>query len=73
MEFENIEQFFSYLVKVIAVVGIIILLFNLGYFIDKKLEQYLPKLPRPILLILIGILSVLWILIKLFSFGILEP
>ena len=72
MEFETIYQFASYIGKVILVVAIIILIFNSGHFIDKKLKQYLPKLPKGYLYILIGILSILWFLAKLFGFGLID-
>lgn len=70
---DDLNHVATLIIKTALIVGIIIFLFNSFQFLDKKLDTLLPKLPRFILYILIVIFAIIWILIKLASFNIIQP
>ena len=73
MNMDDLNHIAILAIKTAVIVVIIIVLFNSFEFIDKKMNQFSPKLPRFVLYILIAILSLFWILIKLISFRIIKP
>lgn len=72
METEKIYQLAVYAFKTVILVVLMYLIFNFGFFINKKINNILPKLPKFVLYILIAILSVGMLLLKLMNFGIIK-
>ena len=72
MEIESFNELAIYLFKTITLVAMIYLIFSFGMFIDKKITELLPRLPKFALYILIVVFGSMYLLFKLLGFGIIK-